>query len=142
MNLVRSCIYLKDSQAYKSFISLFTLEDMPEGKISVPKNCFLCFLHQEGTKVVQPLLLGGLIRYFTPNTTTSRTEAWMYAMGVAFCAIVLAISHHPYFFAVQRIGMRMRIACCSLMYKKVRLLRQKNMTPIFFFNFSCFIDPP
>ncbi|KAK3729239.1 hypothetical protein RRG08_008566 [Elysia crispata] len=82
---------------------------------------------EEGTKVVQPLLLGGLIRYFTPNTTTSRTEAWMYAMGVAFCAIVLAISHHPYFFAVQRIGMRMRIACCSLMYKKCLRLSTKAL---------------
>ncbi|RUS91065.1 hypothetical protein EGW08_001193, partial [Elysia chlorotica] len=82
---------------------------------------------EEGTKVVQPLLLGGLIRYFTPNSTTSRSEAWLYAMGVALCAVVLAISHHPYFFAVQRIGMRMRIACCSLMYKKCLRLSNKAM---------------
>ncbi|GFN98114.1 cystic fibrosis transmembrane conductance regulator [Plakobranchus ocellatus] len=82
---------------------------------------------EEGTKVVQPLLLGGLIRYFTPNSTTTRAEAWGYASGVSLCAIVLAVVHHPYFFCVQRIGMRMRIACCSLMYKKCLRLSNKAL---------------
>jgi hypothetical protein len=41
-------------------------------------------------------------------------------MGVSLCAIVIAIAHHPYFFGVTRMGMQMRVACCSLMYKKVK----------------------
>ena len=69
--------------------------------------------------MIQPLLLGGLIRYFTPNTSMTKTESYMYALGVSLCAIMLAVSHHPYFFGVQRIGMKMRIACCSLLYRKV-----------------------
>ncbi|XP_060072940.1 ATP-binding cassette sub-family C member 4-like isoform X1 [Ylistrum balloti] len=73
---------------------------------------------EEGTKVVQPLLLGQLIRYFTPESTVSERDAYLYAMGVSLCAIVLAVSHHPYFFGVQRIGMQMRVACCSLLYRK------------------------
>ncbi|KAL5005221.1 hypothetical protein ScPMuIL_018677 [Solemya velum] len=79
---------------------------------------------EEGTKVCQPLLLGRLIRYFTPNSTVSRTDAYLYAMGVSLCAVLLAVAHHPYFFGVQRIGMRMRIACCSLLYRKA--LRLSN----------------
>ncbi|KAK6195726.1 hypothetical protein SNE40_001091 [Patella caerulea] len=75
-------------------------------------------LVEEGTKVVQPLLLGGLIRYFTPDSNMSDKEAYLYAMGVSLCAIVLAVSHHPYFFTVCKIGMQARIACCSLIYKK------------------------
>ncbi|CAG5124702.1 unnamed protein product, partial [Candidula unifasciata] len=91
----------------------------------------------EGTKVIQPLLLGGLIRYFTPDSTVSKLDAWLYALGVSLCAIVLAISHHPYFFCVQRIGMRMRVACCSLMYKKTvtgKLNRQDKRANIFIFT--------
>ncbi|CAG5134060.1 unnamed protein product, partial [Candidula unifasciata] len=84
-------------------------------------------LLEETTKVIQPLLLGGLIRYFTPNAPISKFEAWMYALGVSLCAIVLAVAHHPYFFWVQRIGMRMRIACCSLMYRKCLRLSNKAM---------------
>ncbi|BFZ06670.1 hypothetical protein BsWGS_09709 [Bradybaena similaris] len=82
---------------------------------------------EEATKVIQPILLGGLIRYFTPEATVSKLDAWLYAFGVSFCAIVLAVSHHPYFFCVQRIGMRMRIACCSLMYKKCLKLSNKAL---------------
>ncbi|XP_050391108.1 ATP-binding cassette sub-family C member 4 [Patella vulgata] len=78
---------------------------------------FIVFV-EEGTKVVQPLLLGGLIRYFTPDSKMSDMEAYLYAMGVSLCAIVLAVSHHPYFFTVCKIGMQARIACCSLIYKK------------------------
>ncbi|XP_059156862.1 ATP-binding cassette sub-family C member 4-like isoform X7 [Physella acuta] len=84
-------------------------------------------LFEEATKVFQPILLGGLIRYFTPDSTVTKSEAWLYAFGVSMCAIVLAITHHPYFFCVQRIGMRMRIACCSLMYKKCLKLSNKAM---------------
>ena len=69
--------------------------------------------------MIQPLLLGGLIRYFVAGSGVTRDDAWLYAGGVSFCAVLLAITHHPYFFSVQRIGMRMRVACCSLMYRKV-----------------------
>ena len=71
------------------------------------------------TKVVQPLLMGGLIRYFSPDTTVSLLEAYMYAIGVGLCAVLVAITHHPYFFQVMRIGMRIRVAACSLLFKKV-----------------------
>ncbi|XP_071086237.1 ATP-binding cassette sub-family C member 4-like [Haliotis cracherodii] len=82
---------------------------------------------EEGTKVVQPLLLGGLIRFFTPESTISKEEAYLYAMAVSICAIVLAVAHHPYFFSVTRIGMQMRVACCSLMYKKSLRLSNKAL---------------
>lgn len=81
---------------------------------------FILFLFlQEVTKVVQPLLLGKLIRYFTSEPSISETEAYLYAMGMSLSVIILAIFHHPYFFTVQRIGMQIRVACCSLLYRKV-----------------------
>lgn len=82
---------------------------------------------EEGTKIAQPLLLGQLIRYFTPNSTMCSTEAYMYAMGVSLCAVVLAVFHHPYFFGVQRIGMQLRVACCSLLYRKTLRLSNRAL---------------
>ncbi|XP_025080220.1 multidrug resistance-associated protein 4-like isoform X3 [Pomacea canaliculata] len=73
---------------------------------------------EESVRVVQPLLLGGLIRYFTPSSDMPMSQAYLYATGVSLCAILIAITHHPYFFFVTRMGMQMRVACCSLMYKK------------------------
>ncbi len=74
---------------------------------------------QEATKVVQPLMLGGLIRYFVPGSGVTKFDAYMMALGLSLCAMMLAVSHHPYFYGVQRIGMRLRIAACGLIYKKV-----------------------
>ncbi|XP_023933062.1 multidrug resistance-associated protein 4-like isoform X4 [Lingula anatina] len=82
---------------------------------------------EEATKVVQPVLLGGLIRYFSPGSTMEPWEAYMYAAGVSFCAMFLAIFHHPYFFGVQRIGMWLRIASCSLIYKKSLRLSHSSL---------------
>jgi hypothetical protein len=46
-------------------------------------------------------------------------DAYLYAAGVSICAIFLAIFHHPYFFGVLRVGMQLRVACSSLIYRKV-----------------------
>ena len=70
-------------------------------------------------KVIQPLLLGGLIRYFDSTGRVSTFEAYMYALGMTGCSAMQALTHHPYFYHVQRIGMGVRVACSALIYKKV-----------------------
>ena len=69
--------------------------------------------------MIQPLLLGGLIRYFDDSASVSTSEAYLYALGMTLCAAILALTHHPYFYIVQRIGMAVRVACSALIYKKV-----------------------
>ena len=74
---------------------------------------------QEAAKISQPLILGHLIRYFSPDTTVAEWEAYTYALAMTLCAVVLVMTFHPYVFHVMRMGMRMKIACNSLMYRKV-----------------------
>ena len=86
------------------------------------RHSHICFAHsiqQETTRVLQPLFLASLINYFTPESEVTKTQVFLYAGGVSLCAMVMSIIHHPYFFRVQRIGMKMRVACCSLLYRKV-----------------------
>ncbi|GFN81907.1 multidrug resistance-associated protein 4 [Plakobranchus ocellatus] len=82
---------------------------------------------EEGIKVLQPVLIAQLLGYFTPDSTTTREEAWMYASGVAICAMVLVFMHQPYFFGTARTGMQMRISCCSLMFRKCLRLSNKSL---------------
>lgn len=74
-----------------------------------------CFFN----RVVQPLVLGELIAYFSPNQTEiSETQAYYYALGVILCSLFSVLVVHPTIMAVFHIGMKARVACCSLIYRK------------------------
>ncbi|KAG8186529.1 hypothetical protein JTE90_023957 [Oedothorax gibbosus] len=78
-----------------------------------------CFIH-----VVQPILLGYLIEHFSRMKVVSNQDLYMYTAFVCLLAAMFVFTHHRYFFGAQRIGMRLRIACCSLVYKKSLKLSQ------------------
>ncbi|GFS16304.1 multidrug resistance-associated protein 4 [Elysia marginata] len=84
-------------------------------------------LFEEIIKLCQPVLLAELLDYFRQDSTTTTTEAWLYATGVIFCSVILAVVHHPYFFGASRLGMRARIGLCSLMYRKCLRLSNKSL---------------
>ena len=46
-------------------------------------------------------------------------EAYGYAAGLSACVLVWAVLHHVYFFHIQRVGMRLRVAVCHMIYRKV-----------------------
>ncbi|XP_075236154.1 putative multidrug resistance-associated protein lethal(2)03659 isoform X2 [Lycorma delicatula] len=79
----------------------------------------------------QPLFLGRLIRYFTQQQIKSDEEkvvstdnlitleqAYWYAGGVILCSTLSVIIMHPYMMGVFHIGMKIRVGCCSLIYRK------------------------
>lgn len=49
----------------------------------------------------------------------TKEDAYLYAGGIILCSAVLIIITHPYMLGVLHIGMKMRIACCTLIYRKV-----------------------
>lgn len=78
--------------------------------------------HQEVIKVIQPVLLGKIIEYFEsydPTDTAAVYEAYSYAAGISLSTIGLAVLHHLYFYHVQRAGMKIRVAMCHMIYRKV-----------------------
>ena len=58
-----------------------------------------------------------MIEYFTPGSSMSQLEAYLYATGVVMCSAVYTFTHHPYFFGVMHLGMKIRVASCSLLYR-------------------------
>ncbi|XP_023271735.1 multidrug resistance-associated protein 4-like [Seriola lalandi dorsalis] len=80
---------------------------------------------EEVIKVIQPVLLGKLIEYFESNdpiNTAAVYEAYSYAAGISLSTIGLAILHHLYFYHVQRVGMKIRVAMCHMIYRKALYL--------------------
>lgn len=68
------------------------------------------------------MLLGKIIEYFErydPADTAAVYDAYCYAAGISVSTIALALLHHLYFYNVQRAGMKIRVAVCHMIYKKV-----------------------
>ncbi|XP_075538961.1 ATP-binding cassette subfamily C member 4-like isoform X1 [Dermacentor variabilis] len=78
--------------------------------------------------VMQPVMLGWVVRYFAAPESISKTEFYLSAAGVSILGGMHIFTHHPYFFNMQRMGMRIRIACCSLVYRKALRLSQAALS--------------
>ncbi|KAB0797835.1 hypothetical protein PPYR_09004 [Photinus pyralis] len=70
-------------------------------------------------RLLQPLLLGQLIAYYAPGQTDiTKSEAYGYAAGVVGCSLVLVFVVSLNLLSYTQIGMQMRVATCSLIYRK------------------------
>lgn len=69
--------------------------------------------------VTQPLFLGGLVNYYaTPGNKSNANTAYLYALGVILCSALNVIFYHPYMLATLHTGMKVRVALCSVIYRK------------------------
>uniref|UniRef100_A0A670I6L0 ATP binding cassette subfamily C member 4 n=1 Tax=Podarcis muralis TaxID=64176 RepID=A0A670I6L0_PODMU len=77
-------------------------------------------LIEETLKLIQPIFLGMIIAYFeNSGSDVALKYAYASAAALSVCTLVLAISHHLYFYHVQRAGMKLRVAMCHMIYRKV-----------------------
>jgi ATP-binding cassette subfamily C (CFTR/MRP) protein 4 len=77
-------------------------------------------------RISQPLFLGWLVRYFSGSNSELDShitieEAYIYAAGIILCSALNIFVIHPYMMAIFHMGMKIRVACCSLIYRKVTL---------------------
>nr|AHK05652.1 ATP-binding cassette transporter sub-family C member 4 [Tigriopus japonicus] len=84
--------------------------------------CFLglfTFFEECLIRIAQPVFLSWFVAYFTPGQTAiSRTEAYIYGFAVVLMSALYTFTHHPYFFGVMKVGMRVRITLSALVYRK------------------------
>ncbi|MEQ2248198.1 hypothetical protein ILYODFUR_016921 [Ilyodon furcidens] len=84
----------------------------------------------EAIKVVQPLLLGKIIEYFENYHQEDLGSLYMvygYAAAMSISSFALIILQHLYYYQVLRIGMRIRVAMCHMIYKKALRLSSESM---------------
>jgi len=75
------------------------------------------------------LLLSQLLKHFSPDGTVTLYEAKLYATGVVLCILLNIIATHPFVMGSSHLGMKVRVAVCSLIYRKsLRLSKEANST--------------
>ncbi|XP_055022842.1 ATP-binding cassette sub-family C member 4-like [Boleophthalmus pectinirostris] len=84
----------------------------------------------EAIKVIQPLLLGKIILFFEnydPNDDQSLWLACTYAAAISLSTFGLTFLQHLYYYNSQRIGMKMRVAVCHMIFKKALQLSTESV---------------
>ncbi|XP_023945085.1 probable multidrug resistance-associated protein lethal(2)03659 [Bicyclus anynana] len=67
-----------------------------------------------------PLCLEGLINYFSPSHAgMDKYHAYLYAAGVVGLMLINAAMMHPMLLFLLDMSMKIRVACCSLVYRKL-----------------------
>ena len=72
-------------------------------------------------RIPQPLLMCWFIRYFSSDDHAGLTYANVcyYGAGIILMSALCTITNHQYFFGVNKTGMMLRVAHCSIIYRKV-----------------------
>lgn len=83
------------------------------------------FFIKQAIKVIQPLLLWKIIHYFENYNSDDKRGLVMvcgYAAALSLSAFGLTIFQHLYYYCVLRTGMKIRVAVCHMIYRKVSAL--------------------
>ncbi|XP_072319420.1 ATP-binding cassette sub-family C member 4-like [Eucyclogobius newberryi] len=84
----------------------------------------------ETIKVLQPLLLGQIILFFENYDPSDKHSLWLaftYAAGISLSTFALTVLQHLYYYNTQRIGMKMRVAVCHMIFKKALRLSTESV---------------
>lgn len=72
-----------------------------------------------------------LLNYYTPNQREiTQTDALISASIIAVLAFLRLLMFHKFFAYVRTLGMKMRIACCSIIYKKCLTLKKISLQKV------------
>ncbi|XP_051158018.1 ATP-binding cassette subfamily C member 4-like [Leptopilina boulardi] len=99
-------------------------------KVSLLKTIFRTFLWEYSLlgilqifnefilRLGTPLLLGGFLQYFKPNTDVPYQTALYFAGGICLASAINVITLNQSIYGAFHIGGRIRVAVCSLVYRK------------------------
>ncbi|XP_045542487.1 ATP-binding cassette subfamily C member 4 isoform X2 [Papilio machaon] len=80
---------------------------------------FVLLFMECGIRIAQPVFLGKLIDFYGREQTAIKpVDAYLYAGAVILCSALNVFVVHPYMMAILHMGMKFRVACCSLIYRK------------------------
>ncbi|CAG0890313.1 unnamed protein product [Cyprideis torosa] len=105
----------RSKSLFRAVIRTFGWQILGFGIITFIEECI--FL------LTQPVLMMYLIRYFG-GYGYSTLEGYLFASGVVLCSALYSFTHHQLFFGISHIAMKIRVACCTMIYRKSVKLSQ------------------
>ncbi len=81
-------------------------------------------------RVAQPICLGLLLRYFAKPDEYPDYVAPMLGIALVGMSLIYTSSDHPFTFAVQHLGMKIRISLCSLIYRKALRMSRRSLEEV------------
>ncbi|XP_049950536.1 ATP-binding cassette sub-family C member 4-like isoform X1 [Schistocerca serialis cubense] len=78
-------------------------------------------------RVAQPILLGLTIQYFNPDSNITEQEAYIYGSLMVLINFLKLFWHHHHTMLTTYVGMRIRVACCALIYRKILRINKQSM---------------
>lgn len=83
-------------------------------------------------RIMQPIFLGWLVSYFSEESKDEEYAGYVYGVLVIVCSALTVWVVHPYMLSILHLGMKIRVATCSLAYRKLLRLNRaalKETTP-------------
>lgn len=75
--------------------------------------------HLHNFRLSQPLLISRFLKYYEPGRNDMiKDGAYTYAGLIVVFALINVLCVHAYYFCVAHLGMKLRVATCSLIYRK------------------------
>lgn len=77
----------------------------------------------------QPLFIGALLKYFDPAASKEADLKYAYlcASGLVLCMLISTLIAHLTYNAILHCGMKVRVACSSIIFRKVHTYLFKNV---------------
>ena len=72
-------------------------------------------------RMAQALMLARVMEIFTKGDWTPDERLWacLYTAGIVAASLIYVLGHHPACYTAARLAIQIRVACCTLMYRKV-----------------------
>lgn len=79
-------------------------------------------------RIARPLLISQILTYYEPeNANKSKDKVYTYASAIIILTIGTALCNHHYLLRSISMGMQIRIAMCSLIYRKALKLSKSAL---------------
>lgn len=69
--------------------------------------------------VLQVILIGQTVAYFTPGSILTVQDAYISSVGVILCSALKSLIFTAYDINTSQMGMQIRVSICSAIYRKV-----------------------